>query len=339
MPEPSRQFDDGQCATPVPVRANSAISSASQLDAMGVPYAVAHPSQRLGVFTGSAPEGFERPGDVLGVLGQMGVQPDILVLGQRRRVAHQLAGDRERRARSDADPDHRALGRIVERVDHPDAIVDDVGLALDQAVGRQAAVAFADAHRAASRVEPQAHRRGRLDGVLEPDAVGVEIEVVGARPAARQGELRQTELRRDEHVLGPHPRPDRVERFQPPEKESVLARRHRAGQRLVQVVMGVDERGRRHAAAGVDDLPPGGVGGSAGADARDPAVLDEDIRARRLAPVGVHRDDRVGVADPEFPGRQRIAPFRIGETEVSRKTGVISGERLARPGRFELPTS
>ena len=125
----------------------------------------------------------------------------------------------------------------MKSVDDPDAVVDDVCLPLDEAVGWQAAVAFADAHRPARRVKSQPHGGGRLDGVLQPDTVGVEIEVVGARPAAGECKLREPELRGDEHVLGPHPRPDRIKRLQPAEQERVLARRYRAGQGLEKVVM------------------------------------------------------------------------------------------------------
>ena len=310
-----------------------------ELDAMGVPDAIPYPTQRLGVFAGPATEGVERPGHVLRVLRQMSMESHALVLGQRRRVAHEPAGNRERRAGGNADPDHRALGRVVEGVDEPDAVVDDVRLALDEAVGRQAAVALADAHRPARRVEPQAHRGGRFDGVLQPHPVGVEIEMVRARPAAGKRQLREAELRGDEHVLGPHPRPDRIKRLQPAEQERVLARRYRAGQGLEKVVMRIDQRGRRHAAAGVDYFPAGRIAGIATADRRYPPLFDENVRAGELGPFSVHRDDRIGVPDPELPGRQRTAPLRRRGTEVWPETGVISEEELARPGRFELPTS
>ena len=55
---------------------------------------------------------------------------------------------------------------------------------------------------------------------------------------------------------GSHPRPDRVERLQPAEEQRVLPGRHRPGQRLVEVVVGVDEPRRHHAAAARRSPPP-----------------------------------------------------------------------------------
>ena len=106
----------------------------------------------------------------------------------------------------------------------------------------------------ARRVEADADGPGRLDRVLEPHAVRVEVEVVRAHRAARERELGEADLGRDDHVLGLHPRPDRVERLQPAEEQRVLPGRHRLRQRLVEVMVGVDEPRRHHAAAGVEHL-------------------------------------------------------------------------------------
>ena len=95
---------------------------------------------------------------------------------------------------------------------------------------------------------------GRLDRVLEPRPVREEIEMVRAHGAARERQLGEPELRRDEHVLRLIPRPDRIERLQPAEEQRVLPRRHRPRQGLVEVVVGVDEPRRHHAAARVDHL-------------------------------------------------------------------------------------
>ena len=83
MPEPSRQFEQGQCATPVPVAGEKLDLGGVELDAMGMPDIVAGPAQILGILSRPAAEFFQRLGHVLVVLGQMGVQPHPLVPGQR----------------------------------------------------------------------------------------------------------------------------------------------------------------------------------------------------------------------------------------------------------------
>ena len=50
MPEASRMLEHGQCATPVPVRANSAMPGVVELDAVRVPDVGADPAESLGVF-------------------------------------------------------------------------------------------------------------------------------------------------------------------------------------------------------------------------------------------------------------------------------------------------
>ena len=276
--------------------------------AVRVPDMVPDPAEPFGIVARPAAESLEREGDVFGVLGQVRVQAHALVGGEQGGVAHELARHREGRAGRDTDADHRAFGRIVEGVDHPDAVLQDIGLALHQAVGRQAAGAFADAHCAARRMEAQAYRGGGLDRVFQPHAVGIDIKVVRTHPAAGERKLGQAELRGDEHVLGPHPRPDGIERLQPAEQQRVLPGRHGARQRLVEMVMGIDERRRHHAAGGVDDLPVGRVFRAARAHAADASAFHENVGVGRLAAVPVHRDDDVCVADPEFPVGQRIAP-------------------------------
>ena len=59
MPEPSRQFEQGQCATPVRLRAKRSISGRVELHAMGVPDIVAGPAQILGILSRPAAEALE----------------------------------------------------------------------------------------------------------------------------------------------------------------------------------------------------------------------------------------------------------------------------------------
>ena len=57
---------------------------------------------------GPPAEGLEAERVLVGVLGQVGVQADVEALGQLGGAPHQLGRDRERRARRQRDPHHRA---------------------------------------------------------------------------------------------------------------------------------------------------------------------------------------------------------------------------------------
>ena len=113
MPEASRMLELGQCATPVPAAPRRAISASSKW--MPCPNQVrdGQPADAVQVVDRAQPE--HLPAEVLLVdgLGEMGVQPYVVVFGQRRGVAHDLAGDREGRARGQSDLDHRARTALV----------------------------------------------------------------------------------------------------------------------------------------------------------------------------------------------------------------------------------
>ncbi len=211
MPEPSRQFEQGQWATPVRVRANI------ELDAVGVPDIGAGPAQAFGIIARAATEAFERERDVVNVFGQMGVQHHAFFAREQRGIAHQALADREGRTGRDPDADHGAGLGIVEAVDHADGVVEDGGFVFDQIVGRQAARALADAHRAAGGVEADADRLGGGDGVVQGDAIGEEVEVVGAERAAGQRQFGKAQAGGGVDVFGGVLCPDRVEPPQPVE--------------------------------------------------------------------------------------------------------------------------
>ena len=234
------------------------------------------------------------------------MQHHPLVAGEERGVAHQLPAHRKGRAGRHADPQHRAFRGVVEGVDHPDRVVEDGGLRLHQRVGRQPARALADAHRAPGRVESQPHLARRLDGVVEPGAIRVEVEVIGRGRAARQRQFGEPDHGRDPHLLGTEPRPDRVERLEPAEQQRVLPSRHRAGQGLVEVVMGVDETRGDETAGGVDHFA-GRF--QPGADRGDDPVAQEDVGARELRPRVVHRQHDLRAPDQYLA--HRPCPLRM----------------------------
>ncbi len=185
------------------------------------------------------------------------------------------------------------------RVDHADAVVEDPRLRLAQLVRRQAPLGATDGHGPPGRVQPDAEPAGGVDLVLQPRAVGEEVEVVRRQGAARERQLGETHEGGEVDLLRPHARPDRVERLEPAEEQRVLPGGDGAGQGLEQVVVGVDEARRDHAAGGMDDLVglSRQVGG--GADLLDHAIAGEEGAVRDLPAGGVHGHEDLGMAEEE----------------------------------------
>ena len=113
---------------------------------------------------------------------------------------------------------------------------------------------IAEVHRPARGDEPDAELAGCLDLRLdEPGATAREdVVVVEDRGAARQRQLGQARARGGVLGLGVDPRPHRIELAQPGEQIGLL--RPGPGERLVQVVVRVDEPGRDERAGEVDAL-------------------------------------------------------------------------------------
>ena len=296
-----------------------------QLDAMGMPDICTRPAQILGILARTAAELGQGIGDVLVVLGQMGVQHHPLVTRQKRGIAHQLAADRKGRTGRQTHPHHRALGRVVMGINDPDAIFQDRRLALDQTVRRQAAIADPDAHGPARGVKAQTHLAGGGNGVIQPRAIGKQIEMIRGQRAARQGQLCQTHLRADKHLFRPEPGPDRIKPLQPAEQQRILPPRYGAGQGLIQVVVGVDQTRRHHTAARRDHLGPRCLK-PAPHGGNHPAP-DQHIAPGNLFARAVHGDNRLGLADQDIRhgGSLSCPPLRwIGTT------GATEGGRTRR---------
>ncbi len=175
---------------------------------------------------------------------------------QRRGLAHQVRRDRERRTRCHDDAQHGARPRRHGRPRSAGACPCRMACGcLDHRIGRQAALALAQTHRAARGVEAQPTWRrpasiasssrqplGKMyrwsEAVVQPlSASSASPSVVERRMSSR-----------------PHAGPDRVERLEPLEQAGILRRGHGARQRLVQVVVGVDQAGQDDVAAQVEDL-------------------------------------------------------------------------------------
>ena len=273
-----------------------------ELHAVGVPDVFAQPAKALGVFGRRHAEALARIGHVVVVFGQVGVQAHVHAgerTRQQGRFAHQVAADRKRRARRQADADHRVAGRIVIAGHDALRIDQDRLLALDQRIGRQSARGLTHAHGSAHRMKPHADRARRLDGVVQPCAIGEQIQVIAGGGAARQQQFGHRGQRGGVHHVGRHPAPDRVQALQPGEELGILHGSDRPGQRLIHVVMGVDQAGHHQTAARVDHLvgPVRRLVG--GADRFDHPVTDHQVGIVQFAPRVVEGGKSTGTSDQQ----------------------------------------
>ena len=117
-------------------------------------------------------------------------------------------------------------------------------------------------------------------------ALGVDVEVVGRRRAAAEGQLGQADPRREVGGLLVEPAPQRVERGEPAEQIAPCRRPIGPREVLVDVVMGVDQPGCHEAAVGSQHL--GSIGlRSRGADPAHQAVGDRHPAAGDLPSIVV----------------------------------------------------
>ena len=256
------------------------------------------------------------------------MEANTLVAGQDCGLLEQRVGDRERRARSHADPQHRVRGGVVEPVHGVGGRRQDRVEVLDHVVRRQAPLRPAEVHRAAGGHEPQPDGARALDlgGEQVATVGGEDVVVVHRRRASGLREPAEPGRRRGRDRLLVDAAPHRVEGGQPFEEGRVdgQAARHP----LVEVVVRVDQARRDDAAAGVDAASALDVGGRSGPDRGHPAVLHDDVAVRILAPVTVHRHD--GAAADDY-ALGHVRPCFPVAARRSRPAGGSS--RRARPRR------
>ena len=172
--------------------------------------------------------------------------------------------------------------------------------ALDDRVGRQAAVADPEVDRPAARMEAQPDRRRRID-LDRQQVAGLrreDVVVVGGRRASGRRELGQPDPRRGVDGLGVDVLPHRVQRGQPFKQRPLL--HMTAGRVLVQVVVAVDQPRRGQAPAAVD--PALGTPGPRlrrrpRTDRGEPIAIDDEVPVGELAAVVVDRRDRAALDD------------------------------------------
>ena len=181
---------------------------------------------------------------------------------------------------------------IVIGAQHPLAVLEDRLRILHDRVGLQAAVLLGNAHRSARDRHAHAELRRLLDLDVDrvPEVRGKEIVMIGRGRAAGQHQFDQRHPDRDAQGLGRHAVPDALHRNEPGNELLAEACGMGARQRLVEVMMRVDEPRQHDMARGVERR----IGRN---------------RRRLAAPDAF---DDLGSPRPRFRARNRLRGWRAG---------------------------
>jgi hypothetical protein len=179
------------------------------------------------------------------------------------------------------------------------AVPEDRVRALDDRIRLQAAVLLGNAHRAAGDRHPHAEGLRLLD--LDVDRVlearREQIVVVGRGRASRHQEFDERHADCEPERVRRHPIPQPLHRHQPGNEVLALARRVGAGQRLIEMVVGIDEPRQHDMAGGVERRPARRGRRVSARDALgDLRAVDDDPA------LGFGRQDRERVLDPDSHG-------------------------------------
>ena len=193
---------------------------------------------------------------------------------------------------------------VVPAFDHALRVLQDEVFLLHHAVRGQATLRLSDAHAAARCREAHADAAGGLDAVVQPYAVGIDVEVVAAGGTTTQQQLGHRHLRAHPDHLRRQPGPDRVQTTEPTEQFGVLHPRHGARQVLRHVVVRVDQPWRDQMVARINHL------------------------VRVLRQVGAGTDGFDQIATNEERGITQLArALRLGVVEGGKAVGVLDQQR------------
>ncbi len=180
---------------------------AARIDEMGDPGALAGPADPLEILHRRAAIDLGAVGVLVMVLGEMGMQPEIVGVGQPGGLRHDALGNRKQRTWRQRDTAHRTGPGVVIGLDQPHAVGQDVVLRLHHRGGRQPALLDRARHRAARGVETEADVPGRPELGIDEEWLRMDIHVVHRRGAAAHHELRHGDIGRqvDGFIVEPGP--------------------------------------------------------------------------------------------------------------------------------------
>ena len=195
------------------------------------------------------------------------------------------------------------------------AVGQDLVVVLHDGVGWEATVFLRQAHRSARRMKSQTDLARGPD--LGRDEIAgtarVNIEVIGARRAAAERELRETDPGRHVGRFLVERGPARIESGQPLEQRAVHRGPETAREVLEDVMVRVDESRCHEAAAGIEQATGHRRRVRGTADGTHQAVGDRHPTAFDLAALVVYRRDELR------PAHQQIAAVRSIEAAGLRR--------------------
>ena len=190
------------------------------MDAVRQPCLVMQPAAIFEIIERSLAEGFDAKAIFVMGFGQMRMQAAAALFGERCRVAHQFARDREWRAGGEGDFDQGLIAGFVMGFDGALAVFQDRVMILHDAVRRQAAVFLAEVHRAAIERHAHAKRAGffglNVHGVFK--ACGEDIVMIGRAGDAGHHQFGQGKAGGKAEGIRFQSCPNRIKRFQPGEQ-------------------------------------------------------------------------------------------------------------------------
>ncbi len=310
------------------------------VDAVRHPGPGGEPAHLLELLHRPPPKALQAERVLVRVFGQVGVQPDVQLLGQLRGPLHQAGGHREGRARRQRHLDHGPGGRVVVQFHQALAVREDLIVVLHDRVRRQPAVLLRQGHRPAGAVEAHADLAGGGDlrGPQVAATAGGHVQVVHGGGASAQGELGEADPGRQVGGFLVQPGPQRVQRGEPGEQRPVDRGPVGPGEVLVDVVVGVDQAGRHQAPGGVDHLGRLRRGIGRRPHAGDHSAGDRHPPAGQLAPVTVARRHQLRVAHQQISRHPASLSLFVRHSRPVARSGRGRPSRRSRSGCRAAPT-
>ena len=242
-----------------PGRAEAGDLVVVEMDAVRDPGSRAEPARLLRRSTERLPNVCIRVCVLVRRLAEVAMQAGAVAFGELRRFRQHALRHGERRARRERDADHRAGPRIVEQLRGPARCPRGSRRNPARSSSGCRPPSFSE-----MPIDPRVNvmRRPSFLRLLDLDVDRVletrrkEIVVVGRRRAAGQEKFDHRHAGGDAQRLGRHAVPDALHRHEPGNEVAPEAGRMGAGQRLVEVMVRVDETRQHDMARGVESRAP-----------------------------------------------------------------------------------
>ena len=221
---------------------------------MRMPNIMPQPAQILRILRRRTAELLAAVRQVMIILGQMGMQTRPILTRQHCRLTHQITAHTERRTRRHGNIEHTACRRIVILLNQALRILQNKVFFFNHAVRRQTALTLPNTHAAARSNKAHTDPLCGLNAVVQAHAIGVNIKMIATRRATAHQQFGHSDLRANLHHLRRKPCPDRVQTLQPTEQFGILHLRNRPRQRLIHMVMRVNQTRRHQMPARINDL-------------------------------------------------------------------------------------